>query len=348
MTELKNHQVDDWLRNPSPDISIVLVYGPDRGLVSERSTIFAKTTGINLDDTFSIIKVDVNDPEQGPGRVIEEARTISMFGGDRLIWVRASSAPAAFTEIVRDLLGDPPPDAKVVIEAGELKKSSKLRSLVERSDTGITLPCYGDDTYSLDRMIDAEITGNGMTIDLDARHLLKRSLGGDRIASRSEVEKLILYARDKESINVGDVAESVGDAAGLSHDEIVDAVLSGQPGPFDIAFSRMLRSGSPSFLCAAAAVRQLQSLQLIRATMDSGGKSAAAAVASSKPPVFFSRRKLVEKAASVLDGPFIVRALERMHEAVLRSRKYSELTDDIIRQSMLALALEIRAAGIRR
>lgn len=348
MAEKKAYQVEDWLNNPDRNIALVLIYGPDRGLVSERAAVFAKSTGLPVDDVFAVTRIDAITLDGDPGRLIDEARTVSMFGGQRLIWVRGGAAQASLATAVSDLLADPPPDTCILIEAGELRKGAKLRSLVEKSQTGIALPCYADDARAIDRLIDSQLSAAGVAIDMEARDLLKRSLGGDRLASRSELDKLLLFVDGQEEISVADVAASVGDAAGLSQDGIVDAVLSGDPRMLENRFSRAMRSGLPPFLTAAAAMREFHALQKIRAMVELSGKTPAAAVTSARPPVFFARKPLFEKAAAALDLAFIARALDRLQQTVLRSRQYPELGAELVRQALLALSLEINAAARRR
>src|SRR5690606_24997914 len=114
-----------------------------------------------------------------------------------------------------------------LIEAGDLKKGASLRSAVENGSAGMALPCYADDARGIEDVIDSVLSEWKMQITLDARHLLRASLGGDRLATRGELEKLCLYARGKKRIDIDDVREAVGDVAGLSTDEIIDAMLMG-------------------------------------------------------------------------------------------------------------------------
>ncbi len=347
MAELKNHQVDDWLKKPPASAHLVLVYGPDRGLVSERATLFAKSTGLDFEDAFAVIKLDENT-EDLAGRLIDEAGTVSMFGGDRLVWLKAGTPNVALINAVSELLENPVDGTTILIEAGELRKTAKLRTLVEKSGNGVALPCYQDDARAIDRLIDTELAQAGLTIDLEARHVLKAALGGDRMASRGELSKLVLYAGDTDRITVDDVRASVGDAAGLDQDSVVDAVLSGNPESFDTAFSRMIQSGTPGFLTVAATLRQIHTAQSLRAAVDHQNKTAASAVASARPPIFFTRKALFERLISALDSGFLARAAGRLQETILRSRRYPDLGDEIIRQSMMGLALEIRSASRRR
>ena len=93
---------------------------------------------------------------------------------------------------------------------------------------------------------------------LDARQALRRNLGGDRLASRGEIEKLVLYAHGQKEIGLDDVRAMSGDVSGASFDDAVDAVLEGKIGDFDTAFTRHCQSGGQPFLVLSSAMRQLQ------------------------------------------------------------------------------------------
>ena len=56
MAQKKASEVDSWLARPDARVWLVLIYGPDRGLVAERARAFAVRTGLPLDDPFSVVK----------------------------------------------------------------------------------------------------------------------------------------------------------------------------------------------------------------------------------------------------------------------------------------------------
>lgn len=340
MAEKKSHEVDGWLARPDPKIAIVLVYGPDRGLVAERAKSFAAKSGVALDDAFSVVRLDAGEVERDPGRLADEAGTISMFSARRLIWVRDAGASKPLADAVKSLTSAPPTDTVVLIEAGDLKKGAALRTAVESSPIAMALPCYADDQRSIDAVIDAALQKAGMSMELEARQALKRNLGGDRLASRSEIDKLITYAHGRKAIELDDVAAATGDASSVSADAIVDAALLGKAAELDLAFSRFMAGGNPLFQLLNTALRQFQSLDMLRSAMDSSGKSASAAVAGARPPVFFARRGIVETALSRWTRQAIGTALDRLQGTVLRSRQRADLAGPIVRQCFLALAAE--------
>ncbi|RWG58635.1 MAG: DNA polymerase III subunit delta [Mesorhizobium sp.] len=340
MAQKKGYEVDSWLARPDPAMAIVLLYGPDRGLVAERAKTFALKTGLPLDDPFSVVKLDGAEVDRDEGRLLDEARTVPMFSDRRLLWVRNASGQKALADDIKALTAEPAPDALILIEAGDLKKGTGLRAIVEAAGNAIALPCYADEARDLDSVIDDELRKAGMSMTLDARQALRRNLGGDRLASRGEIDKLVLYAHGKKEIDLDDVNALSGDVSGASFDGAVDAMLDGKVGDFDIAFTRHCASGGHPFLVLSSAMRQLQAIQVMRGQMESGGRNAASVVAGARPPVFFSRRKLVEKTLERWNSEALGRALNRLQAAVLQTRKRPDLSEALARQALLGIAVE--------
>jgi DNA polymerase-3 subunit delta len=165
------------------------------------------------------------------------------------------------------------------------------------------------------------------------------------LATRSEVEKLALYCRGRGEVRLEDVRAMTGDVSGVGVDDAVDAVLAGNAATFDASFSRLVSSGINPFLVLAAAMRQFQLLQAMRAEMEVGGKPAAAAVASARPPVFFSRRRLVEDSLQRWNSGAIARALERLQATILLTRQRPDLATATARQALIALLVESARAS---
>lgn len=344
MAQKKAHEVDAWLARPDPDIRIVLIYGPDRGLVSERAKAFAGKTGLDIGDPFSCVRLDAGEVEASPGRLGDEARTVPMFSDRRLVWIKGAGAHKQLADEVKALAAEPPRDSVILIEAGDLKKGAPLRAAAENAATAMALPCYADETRSVDAVIDEILAREKLTISLEARQALRANLGGDRLATRGEIEKLALYCHGRGEIGAEDVAAMTGDVSGLGVDDAVDAVLAGNAAAFDDGFSRLVAAGSHPFVVLGAAMRQFQLLRLMRGQMD-GGKSAAAVVAAARPPVFFARRRLVEAALQRWSSPALTRALERLQAAVLLTRRRPDLAQATARQALMALVVEATRAG---
>jgi DNA polymerase-3 subunit delta len=347
MAQKKSHEVDGWLTRPASDARVVLCYGPDRGLVSERAERFAKSTGLPVDDPFVVVRLDAATLEKDPGRLVDEAQAVAMFAPQRLIWVRGAGADKRLAEDVKALVERPAVDAIVLIEAGDLKKGTGLRSIVENASGAMALPCYADEVRDLDRLIDEELDKAGLSIGLDARRLLRDSLGGDRLATRAELQKLALYMHGRSQIEQADVECAISDVSGAGVDDVIDAALSGEVEATDAALGRAMTTPSATFQILSGIMRQLQLLHVMRGAIDKGAP-ASAALAAARPPILFSRRNIMERAVNSWSSERIERALMRLQALVLATRRRPELATAAIRQAMLGLAFETAAARRNR
>ena len=340
MAQKKSHEVDQFINTVNGAFPLVLLYGPDKGLVSERAQRYADKTGLSLDDPFSVIRLEAEELEADPLKLADEAYTVSMFGGKRLIWVRNVGSQKKLADAIKQLIVSPPDETLILIEAGDLKKGAAIRTAFESGSVAMALPCYADDARNIDSVIDNILDKHKLQISMDARHLLRNSLGGDRLATRAEIEKLALYAHGKTRIEAEDIRQSVGDVSAISVDEIVDAVVTGNIKSFETAFSRIVSSGTQPFLAVNATLRQFQQIQTLRYIVDTEKKPVSMVIASARPPIFFTRRKMVEQAVSVWKADGLMRVMERLHRAVLESRQNSALATAIIRQSLMAICIE--------
>ena len=340
MAQKKAHEVDGWIARPDPKIPLVLLYGPDRGLVSERGRALAEKSGIALNDPFSVTKLDASAAEGEAGRILDEAGTISMFAARRLLWIRNAGNQKWLVDDLATLAARPPVDTLVLVEGGDLKKGAALRTVFEERASAMALPCYADEVKGLDQVIDDELRRSGQTMSAEARQALRDRLGGDRLASRGEVEKLALYASPASEITLKDVLAIVGDVSGTSHDEMVECVLSGDRAGFVQLFTRNVTASAQVQPLLAAATRQFQMLQSLRANMD--GASASAMASSVRPPLHGARRTSLERALSQWNLPALSQALENLQQAILESRRRSDLALAIAERALLLIASKVR------
>jgi DNA polymerase-3 subunit delta len=241
MVALRGRDIDVFLKAPDPARPIILLYGPDAGLVRERADALVKSAVDDPADPFSLVRMDGDELSAEPSRLVEEAMTIPMFGGRRAIRVRAGSR--SFASGVDTLSEMPIKDCRIVIEAGELRPESPLRKACERAKTAVAIGCYPDGERDLAKLIDEELRVSNLRIAPDARAVLMSLLGGDRQASRNELRKLALYAHGAGEATLDDVMAVVADASELKLDPIVDAAFAGNSAVVESEFAKARRRG---------------------------------------------------------------------------------------------------------
>ena len=340
MVAVKAADVDAVLARPDPARPVVLVFGPDAGLVSERVNAIVKASVDDPNDPFSLVRLEGEELSANPARLIEEAQTIPLFGGRRAVWVKAGSrniAPA-----VEALLALPASECRVVIEAGELRRNAPLRTLCERAKNAVALPCYPDSERDLARLIDNEMRAAGLVLAPDARALLVPLLGGDRAASRNENRKLALYARGRVEVGVDDVTAVVSDASALALDDLVDTAFAGRPADLEALLAKVRTAGSAVGSIFFAAQRQLAQLHKWRTAIEQG---APFSLDGLQPPLHFRRKNLVEAALKQWNAARLTVAMAELAEAVLAARRRPALADTIAARALLSIAMKARRSA---
>ena len=340
MVAVKAADVDAFIARPDPGRPVVLVFGPDAGLVGERVNALVAAAVDDVNDPFSLVRIEGEELSANPARLVEEAQTIPLFGGRRAVWVKGGSrniAPA-----VEQLLALPAFECRVVIEAGDLRRSAPLRTLCERARNAAALPCYADSERDLARLIDSEMRAAGLTLAPDARALLVPLLGGDRAASRSEIRKLALYAGDLKEISVDDVVAVVSDASVLALDDLVDSALAGKPAEVEAHLAKARAAGSAVGSIFFAAQRQVAQLHRWRSLIESGARFSLDAV---QPPLHFRRKNLVDAALRQWTAARLAVAMAELADAVLASRKTPALADAIAERALLSLSVKARRSA---
>lgn len=266
---MRSSQADAIVRRPPGHFVFWLIFGPDHGLVSERVDALIEASSVDRQDPFLFVRLQGDAIAADPLKLLDEANAIPLFGGSRLILIEAGGK--SFVPSLERLLAAPPKDCQIVIEAGALKRDAPLRKLLEREKNAAALECAPDSPEEIEHLIRASVTQAGLRIDDDARRALAAMLGADRLSSRGEIEKLLLYAHGQSDIRLADVEAAIADASGVVVDAAISAAFSGELEAADEASHRVYATGGDPNYLLAMVLRQAVGLHRAKLAQDSGG-----------------------------------------------------------------------------
>ena len=207
------------------------------GLVTERANRLAKSVVPDLTDPFRVADLDEGTLDSDPARLADEAQALSMTGGRRVVRVRG--ATNSHTSVFEAVLDQPVGDALIVAEGGDLNKSSSLRKLFTEADNAAAIACYPDTPRDLADVVRSALKAENLAISAEALDDAVSRLGSDRGVTRRELDKLILYAKDKKRIELEDIRAIMGDEAEARSEEMCDAAGEGDFRRLDIALERL-------------------------------------------------------------------------------------------------------------
>lgn len=319
MVAIKAHEADRTLARLDPAWRLILIYGPDAGLVSERAGALARAHVDDPTDAFQLVRMDGDSLASDPMKLTDEANTIGLFGGRRAIRVSPTSKP--LLAAVEPLLATPSQDALVIVEAGDLQRSNPLRTACERAKTALAVPCYGDAARDLGSIIDEMVRAAGKSIDRASRDHLAGLLGGDRQTSRREIEKLLLYVGEDAAIGEAHIDAIVGDTAQREQAMLVDAVFAGRLLAIDLAQAKLSSEGLDPGVMLGSVLRQALALLKARQAVDAG-RGVRDVVATMRLP--YPRIATTEAALNAWSTPKLTEAVTLLGNAILAARREAE------------------------
>ena len=282
--------IERFVKNPDQKFHAILLYGPDEGLVCDRARNIGKTIAEDLADPFNVVDLTTDILSEDPARLSDEMGAMSMMGGRRLIRLRNTSEKATGA-IESALNGNTNPDNILVIEAGDLKPSSKLRKLCEKLDNAAAIPCYVDDQQNLGRIIADAFTQENVQIDREALQALSSNLVGDRGVALQMVNKIITYiGEEKPMVTLETVQICTEDSSILYLDDLARAVASGDIANSSTLLERLLQEGFNAITILRSLENYFKRIAFVRAGIDAGG-SLDACMKKLRPPVFFKVQK---------------------------------------------------------
>lgn len=337
MVAVKPSETEGFIRRPPKGIEVILVFGPDAGLVDERCSSLVATAIPDVNDPFALVRLSGEQLAANPERLLEEASAIALFGGRKAILVNALDKPV--DRGVKLLLQGPVSENLVVIKAGDLTKQSALRSLCEQSARAAAIVCYAGGPRENALLVDEILREAGLVIEAGAKRDLVASLGEDRRLARAEIDKLALYMLGEKTISGEDVATIIVDANAVAINGVVDAAFGGDYAGLDRELSRAFaeRLGADPLL--GAALRHAVSLSEARSAIDDGTPIAQAA---RQMRLFWKREELVTRQLGIWNAVALDGALADLNAAVRRIRRSALAAESVCRMTFWRIARHAR------
>ena len=191
------------------------------------------------------------DPEQGLTRhdldavsladVLDDARSLSLFTADRLIWVspaesalprgRATSDDNAAASELADYVAKPVAGTVLVFDASRYEFDGEDKAKIERVQKFYSaIPDHVEfrpfTAESVRRVAQDLVRERGLKIGVSELGLLVEALGADAARIATEIEKLSLYAGDRQ-VTADDIAALVPNAQATNIFALVNALGRG-------------------------------------------------------------------------------------------------------------------------
>lgn len=330
--KIEARQIDRVLAD-SASWRAILLYGEDTGLIRERAVKIVTRIIGDLRDPFRLTRLDGDEQ----ARVEEEVTALSLTGGRRVVWL-SRAQDSLVTQLDRLMKGEM--ETLLLMEAGSLSPRSKLRAFAEKHSQIASIACYAEEGRQLAQTIQDFFQENQINIERGALQWLLTRLGADRALVRSELEKLVLYARPGDRLELDDVRQCVGDSGSATLEEAVYHAFAGLFPQADLLLTRALADGAAPVTYARAVFLVADKIYTVL-LHEAEGKNRQQAIMALKPPLFFKRKELFQKALKRCSFPLLEKIYHETQNLEIKC-KTTGADDQLLCQRHLMFLAKVR------
>ncbi|NVK12641.1 MAG: DNA polymerase III subunit delta [Rhodobacteraceae bacterium] len=285
--KLSPREADGYFAKPDPGKTGILIYGADAMRVSlKRQQVLAALLGPGAEEEMRLTRLPGGDLRKDPAQLLDAVKAVGFFPGVRAVFVEGTndSATPAITAALEEWQ---PGDAQIVVTAGQLKASSKLRKAFEGHGNAYAVGIYDDppSRAEIERILGEagirDVPGDSMSALTD----IANDIGpGD--FSRM-IEKLALYKHgDSSPLSLDDIGAVAPQSTEAALDDVLNVVAEGRSPEIGPLIRRLQAQGTNAVTLCIGATRHFRTLY----TIASAPGGPAQGIGQLRPPLYGKRR----------------------------------------------------------
>ncbi len=266
-------------------IKLFLLYGKNEGLKN-------KTTKFLLGYKSEVLTYDEKELLDNQNEFIENTCTKSLFEPTKKIIVKRASDK--ILKIVEEIHNKNLDDVKIIINADNLEKKSKLRSFFEKDKNLICIPFYPDNDQTLLKLTYNFFKEKKITISSININTIVNKCNGDRENLFNELNKIENYCKTGKKIDNESIARLTNIVENFSISELIDNCLAKNKKRVTHILNENNFSNEDCILITRTFLNKSKKI-LILSNEYEINKNIELTISSSKPPVFWKDKEITKQ-----------------------------------------------------
>ncbi|MBA5723962.1 DNA polymerase III subunit delta [Candidatus Liberibacter sp.] len=315
-----------------------IFHGSDKGLISELINKLKEKIGVSYDDPFSLVNLNSFEIQKNPEKLWNEVNSINLFNKKKVILIENALNEKKILDSLEEIIAKNLNKNFIIIQSKELKKDMRLRKIGEKKSSVLSISCYPDNQRTLISLIEEELLSKKRRISQEAYQILLSHLGGDRIASRNELQKLSSYCLEETLIQEEHVKDIISDTNTLYIEETVNAAICGDVRKSTFLVEKFFSSKMPAYSLLHGCFRKFQLLDKMHIETICSGESLIEIIQKFEKHGFHKRKLLLQKSLQIWQQNIVEIFLYKIDKGIQLIRKKPILEKSITSQIILLIA----------
>jgi len=265
--------------------NLILFYGKNEGLKNETTNNLIKNKG-------EITKYEEKEVLENINDFIESILSKSLFESEKIIIIKRVTDK--ILKIIDEIESKNIADIKIILNADNLEKKSKLRSLFEKDKKYICVPFYPDTDQTLSKLTYNFLKKKNILISQSNINLIVNKCNGDRETLLNEINKIEYFSKNGKKITAENIAKLTNLIENHGISELIDNCLAKNKKKIVNILNENNFNNEDCILITRTFLNKAKKILKLSSEFQNN-KNIDLTISSAKPPIFWKDKEITKQ-----------------------------------------------------
>ena len=264
---------------------LVLFYGKNEGFKNEATNNLIK-------EKDEVTKYEEKEVLENINNFIESILSKSLFESEKIIIIKRVTDK--ILKIIDEIKSKNIEDIKIILNADNLEKKSKLRSLFEKNKKYICVPFYPDTEQTLSKLTFNFLKKKNISISQSNINLIVNKCNGDREILLNELNKIEYFSKNGKKITAENIAKLTNLIENHGISELIDNCLAKNKKKIVNILNENNFNNDDCILITRTFLNKAKKILKLSSEFQNN-KNIDLTISSAKPPIFWKDKEITKQ-----------------------------------------------------
>ena len=264
---------------------LVLFYGKNEGFKNEATNNLIK-------EKDEVTKYEEKEVLENINNFIESILSKSLFESEKIIIIKRVTDK--ILKIIDEIDSKNIEDIKIILNADNLEKKSKLRSLFEKDKKYVCVPFYPDTEQTLSKLTFNFLKKKNISISQSNINLIVNKCNGDRETLLNELNKIEYFSKNGKKITAENIAKLTNLIENHGISELIDNCLAKNKKKIINILNENNFNNEDCILITRTFLNKAKKILKLSSEFQNN-KNIDLTISSAKPPIFWKDKEITKQ-----------------------------------------------------
>ena len=291
--KIDSKNFEQYVQKNYQNYKVILLYGPNLGLVNLLYSKTVKSLNIDIKDPFNVTKVNGTEFKENPFILEDNINTFNILTEKKFILLDLSHISInknIENNILNSIVNDDV-NYLLIIKAGNIGSQNKLVKHLANSGNSVLTVCYEENTNEIKNNIGNILIKHKINFSNEFISNLSSLFNADSLSNKMEIEKLESFLINNKNVTEDIVLNFLLINENINLNKVVNSCLNGETRESLFYLDKIYDKSNSNIILIKMFGKRFKTLEKILLS-NQHGKSLTESINNLKSPVFFKDKPI--------------------------------------------------------